>query len=119
MHKVIDKQVILQFLNIVRKEIKKNNFVIEKRKAIDICPMIVDYRCALLDLSVTINDVKQIICKLEVEECIDISSDMDTSRDYNSEVFEFITYVNGIKTYIKLTMNDKFVVCISFHRSKK
>lgn len=118
MNKTIDLVAVTYFLNVIKKEILRNNFILEPRKDIDIGYKIVNYKEALLDLSITLQDVKEKIINLKSTECIDISFDRDKNRDYNSEIFEFITYINEIKTYIKITMNDEYVICISFHRSK-
>lgn len=45
--------------------------------------------------------------------------DYDTRRDMNSEIFEFIKVINKKDVYIKLTINDRGAVCLSFHISNK
>lgn len=118
MNKTIDINAVKQFLNVAKREIANSNYVLRKRKDIDIGTSVVDYREALLDLSITPKGVRQKLLELEAEECFDISMDHDKSRDFNSEMYEFITYVNGIKTYIKMTMNEETIICLSFHRSR-
>jgi hypothetical protein len=120
LNKTIDLKAVTYFLSAVRKEILKGNFKLEPRRDIDIGSRIVTFKQALVDLSIfTIDEVKARILKLDPNECIDISFDYDKRRDFNSEIYEFVTYVNGIKTYIKMTLNEKGVLCLSFHRSKK
>ena len=43
--------------------------------------------------------------------------DHDRWRDYNSEMYKFIKKINGKDVYIKLTINRKGLLCLSFHES--
>ena len=114
----INYNTIELFLETVKKEIKKRNFILVPRKNIDIGTKVIDYREALLDLGINIKDVPNYICELNSNECISIEADYDKKRDMNSEWFIFITNINNIQTYIKISINNKGVVCLSFHRAK-
>lgn len=114
----IDYKIVKSFLKIVRTEIEKRNFILVPRKDIDIGSRIVNYKEALLDLGVDIKDVPKYICNLNENECIKIELDYDKKRDMNSEWFIFLTIINGINTYIKISINNEGIVCLSFHRSK-
>lgn len=80
----------------------------------------VDWKQALVDLGiVNVKDAAYYLTNLKAQECFNISKDHDYKRDNNDDMYEFITYVNGIKTYIKLTINNFGVVCLSFHKSNR
>lgn len=55
--------------------------------------------------------------KLDIKDCVKVDRDRDYRRDMNSEVYIFKKIINNKMVYIKLTMNDKGIVCISFHES--
>lgn len=73
---------------------------------------------ALIDIGIMkIEDIWHYILTLENKDCIKIERDRDYSRDMNSEVYIFKKNINGKDVYIKLTMNDRGIICISFHES--
>ena len=45
--------------------------------------------------------------------------DRDSHRDYNSKILIFIKKINHKDVYIKLTINRKGLLCLSFHESYK
>ena len=96
-----------------------------KEKLIQVIGIIVprvkyNYKQALLDLGITRKkDIEYYLTSLKSTDCIGISHDHDLKRDDNDDIYEFITYVNNIKTYIKLTINNKGLLCISFHKSDR
>ena len=112
-----DYTIVKHFLSLARNEIRKGNFRLEPRKNIKVDGTAKNYKQCLFDLSITIEGVKEKIYSLKEEECYRISFDYDSSRDYNSEIFEFLTNVNNIITYIKLTINNVGLLCLSFHKS--
>lgn len=116
--KEIDYNIVESFLKVVRNEIKKRNFILIPRNDIDIGTKVINYKEALLDLEINIKDVPKYISELNSNECISIELDYDKKRDMNSEWFIFITIINNIETYIKISINDKGIVCLSFHRAK-
>ena len=59
------------------------------------------------------------ILELNPTELIKIEMDRDSHRDYNSEMFVFIKKINHKDIYIKLTINRKGLLCLSFHESYK
>ena len=62
-------------------------------------------------------DIWKHIQSLEVNECVKIDRDYDMSRDMNSEIYVFKKIINTKMVYIKLTINNQGIVCISFHES--
>ena len=61
--------------------------------------------------------VEKSLDELNKYDCIKIDRDYDMLRDRNSEIFVFKKYINNILVYIKLTINERGVICISFHKS--
>lgn len=59
------------------------------------------------------------ILELNSTDLIKIEMDRDSHRDYNSEMFVFIKKINCKDVYIKLTINRKGLLCLSFHESYK
>ena len=64
-----------------------------------------------------VQEIWKHILDLEVNDCIKVDCDHDSSRDMNSEVYIFRKMINSKIVYIKLTMNDRGIICISFHES--
>ena len=62
-------------------------------------------------------DIWKHILALDVNNCVKIERDRDYSRDMNSEVYVFLKRINGKMVYIKLTINERGIICISFHES--
>lgn len=59
------------------------------------------------------------ILELNPTELIKIDMDRDSHRDYNSEILIFIKKINHKDVYIKLTINRKGLLCLSFHERYK
>ena len=116
----LDKVAVKFFLGAVKREINKGNWKLVPRNNIQYDGKTVNYKQALLDLGI-VNEkqVATYISNLKVDDCFDISRDNNLKKDYNDDMYEFITYVNNIKTYVKLTMNNYGVLCISFHKSDR
>ena len=113
----LDKYAVDNFLKLCKKEIKIGNRKFISLRKVVIKGSVMSAYDALYNLG--INDEKEMwnyILNLEVKDCIDVSFDYDASRDYNSEMYEFIIYINNTKVYIKLTYRNK-VICLSFHES--
>ena len=73
---------------------------------------------ALIDIGIMkVQDIWNYILELEADDCIKVDRDHDYSRDMNSEVYIFRKKINSKIVYIKLTMNDRGIICISFHES--
>lgn len=118
----LDKTALKSFL--------KESKILIKRKRRTIIPRDYDingekvyYIQAILDIGLLSKEqIWDYIIDLKEEECFRISNDYDLSRDFNSEMFEFIKIINGKRVYIKLTLkggeNDK-ILCLSFHESNR
>ncbi len=116
----IDLKAVDLFLKTAKKEIKKGNryFVINRVVYYD--DKKISAKNALGELGIlNIEEVWNYILKLNAKDCFRISRDYDLKRDYNDDMYEFIIIVNRIKTYIKLTINNKGTVCLSFHKSNR
>ena len=96
----IDKIAVDFFLRAVKREINKGNWYLVPRNNIKYEGKIVYY-----------------LTSLKTTDCFNISRDHDKRRDYNDDIYEFKVMIKGIETYIKLTLNDRGAVCISFHKS--
>lgn len=115
----LDNKTVEIFLKQIDKELKKGHLRIISRK-VDIGDKIVNHKQALLDLKIySVEELKEKLYNLKIEDCFRVSFDYDITRDYNSEIFEFRKKVNGIQAYIKLFIDRNGVVCFSFHRSKE
>jgi len=115
----LDNKTVELFLKQMRKELKKGHLRIIPRK-VDIGNKIINHKQALLDLKIySVEELKDELYNLKIEDCFRVSFDYDITRDYNSEIFEFRKIVNGILAYIKLFIDRDDVVCFSFHRSKE
>jgi len=107
-------------LQIASKEIKKGNRLFIDYRYINSNGKFVSAKQGLLDIGIVKSkDIWDHILKLRAEECFRVSMDYDIKRDMNSEIFEFLKIINKKKVYIKLTMNDIGIVCLSFHISNK
>ena len=60
-------------------------------------------------------DVWDFVLSLEVEDCIDVGFDRDRKRDTNSEIFIFKKKLGKKQVYVKLTLRESGVICLSFH----
>ncbi len=113
----LDKNAVEVFLKLCKKEIKKGNRKFISLRKVEIKGTIMSAYDALYSLG--IKDEKEMwnyILNLEAKDCVDVSFDYDPSRDYNTEMYEFIIYIDSIKVYIKLTYRNK-AICLSFHES--
>ena len=114
----MNKDAVRIFLKTAKIEIKKGNCYFALNRKIDFGNKTVSAKQCLLDLGIM--NTKQIwdyICKLEETDCIKVDTDYNLKRDYNCEIFVFIKTINHKIIYIKLTINKKNLVCISFHES--
>ncbi len=106
------------FLKICKKEIKKKNCYFVGYRTININGKKVSAKQALIDIGIMkLQDIWKHIINLDAKDCIKIDRDRDISRDMNSEVYVFKKIINSKFVYIKLTMNDRGIICISFHES--
>ena len=114
----LDVETVNTFLKTCRNEIRKRNCYFVGYRSLNVNGKEISAKQALIDIGIMkISDIWQYISELEPSDCIKIDRDKDFSRDMNSEVFIFIKNINSKAVYIKLTINDKGVICISFHES--
>lgn len=112
-----DLEAINSFLKICKKEIKKKNCYLVLR-TLNINGKKISTKQALINIGIMKEeDIWKHILELKNTDCIKIDKDKDFSRDMNSEVYIFKKMINNKMVYIKLTLNQKGVVCISFHES--
>lgn len=64
-----------------------------------------------------IDDIWKYVYTLDKYNCVKIDYDRDLTRDMNSEIYIFKKIINKKIVYIKLTLNNHGVICISFHES--
>ena len=113
----LDKNAVDNFLKLCRREIEKNNVLFIKNRKINLNGRILNARQALAEIGIfKEKEIWKYVMDLNVQDCIDVGFDYDTSRDFNTEIYVFIKVINGNKVYIKLTYRNK-VVCLSFHES--
>ena len=108
---------VRSFLNICKREIPKGNCRFIKRN-ININGNIISSTQALLNIGIM--NQKQIwehVLNLTENDCVKVSLDYDYKRDTNSEIFIFKKIINKKMVYIKLTMREIGIICISFHES--
>lgn len=114
----IDEKAVELFLRTAFKEIKKGNCYLVNRNVFYDGKSVSSFE-ALSDLSIkSKKDIWNYVLELLPSDCIGISRDYDFKRDYNDDMYEFLKEINGIKTYIKLTINNRGTICLSFHKSK-
>ena len=114
----LDNDAVNNFLKVCKKEIEKGNCYFVGYRAININGKKISAKQALVDLGIMkIQDIWKYILDLEVNDCIKVDRDYDYSRDMNSEVYIFLKNINRKVVYIKLTINYKGIICISFHES--
>lgn len=115
----IDIETVTLFLITAKKEINKGNRIFINR-VIDSSGKKISAKQGLLDIGIiSSKELWNYILELKPEECFRISFDYDKTRDMNSEIFEFLKIINKKNVYIKLTMNDRGIICLSFHISNK
>ena len=114
----LDLDTVNSFLKTCKNEIEKRNCYFVGYRKININGKIISAKQALIDIGIMKEkDIWKHIQTLEPKDCIKIDRDKDYSRDMNSEVYIFKKIINGKMVYIKLTINDRGVICISFHES--
>lgn len=115
----LDKETVKTFLKICKKEILKGNCHFINRTYIKDDKKITSKQ-ALLNIGIMKKEqIWQHVLELKETDCIKISFDKDKKRDNNTEIYVFIKKINGKDIYIKLTMRESGVICISFHESNK
>lgn len=119
MNTTLDKQTVRIFLRICHKEILKGNCHFINRN-LNINGRIINSKQALLDIGILKKEtIWEHILSLTENECIKIDFDYDKKRDSNTEIYVFKKIINRKDVYIKLTMRESGVICISFHESYK
>ncbi len=114
----LDINAVKTFLKSCKREIKKKNCYFVGYRTITINGQKISAKQALIDIGIMkIQDIWKYILDLEVNDCIKVDRDRDYSRDTNTEVYIFQKIINSKLVYIKLTMNHKGIICISFHES--
>lgn len=114
----LDIDAINSFLKICKREIEKKNCYFAGYRTININGKKISAKQALIDIGIMkVEDIWKHILNLGVNDCIKVDHDRDYSRDMNSEVYIFRKNINSKIVYIKLTMNDRGIICISFHES--
>lgn len=112
----LDLAAVNSFLITARKEIDKNNAYFVYYWNVKSGNKVVNARQALLDIGIIkISEIWNHIKELQPSDCFRISRDRDFSRDFNAKIYEFKKIINRKNVYIKLTINDKGLLCISFH----
>lgn len=112
----LDKETVNIFLKTSKKEIENNHVCFIGYRKVESNGKIINAKQALLDIGiVNQKEIWEHIKQLEVDNCFRVSRDRDISRDFNSEIFEFKKVINKKMVYIKLTINERGVLCLSFH----
>ena len=112
----LDLAVVNLFLITARREIDKNNAYFVYYRNVKSGNKVVNARQALLDIGIIkISEIWNYIKELQPSDCFRISRDRDFSKDFNAEIYEFKKIINRKNVYIKLSINDKGLLCISFH----
>ena len=114
----LDIDAVNSFLKICKREIEKRNCCFAGYRTMNINGKKISAKQALIDIGIMkVEDIWKHILNLEVKDCKKVERDHDYSRDMNSEVYIFQKTINSKIVYIKLTMNDRGTICISFHES--
>ncbi len=117
---MINLNYVELFLKTAKREIKKGNRYFVLNRTVKYDNKVISAKKALLELGLSkVEDIWMYVLDLESRDCIGIGRDYDYKRDYNDDMYEFIKYISGIKTYIKLTINNRGTVCLSFHKSDR
>lgn len=115
---LLDKLSVKDFLIICKKEIKKGNCYFVADRMLKVNNTYKNAKQLLIDIGIMkINQIWERILTLNVSDCVKVDFDYDKRRDTNSEIFVFKKMINNKNVYIKLTMNEKGIICISFHES--
>ncbi len=116
----IDEFAVNAFLNTSKKLIHENKKQFIWYRELKINGKILTAKQALYDIGIFHEkEIWNYILELNPTELIKIEMDRDSHRDYNSEIFVFIKKINSKDIYIKLTINRKGLLCLSFHESYK
>ena len=114
----LDIDAVNSFLKTCKREIEKKNCYFAGYRTININGKRISAKQALIDIGIMkVQDIWKHILNLEAKDCIKVDRDRDYNRDMNSEVYIFRKIINSKIVYIKLTMNDRGIICISFHES--
>lgn len=114
----LDEFAVNAFLNTSKRLIHENKKEFAWYRRLDINGKVISARQALYDIGI-LNE-KQLwnyVLELTYSELLYIDMDNDRRRDFNSEMYIFIKKINGKDVYIKLTINRRGLLCLSFHES--
>lgn len=114
----LDEFAVNAFLNTSKRLIHENKKEFAWYRRLDINGKVISARQALYDIGI-LNE-KQLwnyVLELTPSELLNIEMDYDRRRDFNSEMYIFIKNINGKDVYIKLTINRRGLLCLSFHES--
>lgn len=114
----LDEFAVNAFLNTSKRLIHENKKEFAWYRRLDINGKVISARQALYDIGI-LNE-KQLwnyVLELTSSELLYIDMDYDRRRDFNSEMYIFIKKINGKDVYIKLTINRRGLLCLSFHES--
>lgn len=116
----LDEFAVNSFLITAKKLIHENKKQFVWYRELKINGKILTVKQALYDIGIFHEkELWNYILELNPTELIKIEMDRDSHRDYNSEMFVFIKKINHKDVYIKLTINRKGLLCLSFHESYK
>ena len=116
----LDEFAVNSFLITAKKLIHENKKQFVWYRELNINGKILTAKQALYDIGIFHEkELWNYILELNPTELIKIDMDRDSHRDYNSEMFIFIKKINHNDVYIKLTINRKGLLCLSFHESYK
>lgn len=114
----LDEFAVNAFLNISKKLIHENKIKFIWYRELNINGERLTARQALYEIGIFHeHEIWDYILELKASELLKIERDRDSHRDYNSEMFIFIKKINTKDVYIKLTINRKGLLCLSFHES--
>ena len=112
----LDLSAVTTFLKMANKEIDNNNVQFIYYRKVEYNNKVVTARQALLDIGIIKEEeIWKHVKELKPENCFKISKDRDYKRDYNTEIYEFKKIINKKVVYIKLTINNRGLLCLSFH----
>lgn len=112
----LDLSAVTTFLKMANREIEKKNVHFIGYRDIKYNNKVINAKQALLDIGIIkVEEIWKYVMELKPSECFRISRDRDYTRDYNTEMFEFKKVINKKIVYIKLTINNKGLLCLSFH----
>ncbi len=112
----LDLSAVNTFLKMANKEIDNNNVYFVGYRSVEYNNKIVNARQALLDIGIVKEkEIWDHVKELKLDNCFRISKDRDSRRDYNTEIYEFKKIINRKLVYIKLTINNRGLLCLSFH----